>query len=291
MGNNITSKDVHIFISHADCDRELAKALVSLLMKCYDIQAEQIFCTASVYTGISIGHSFIDEIVKNYNESQICFYLLSDQYLNRQNCLIELGWILQKPEVHHFLLDVRGEGVQSKFPSMLSHLQRYTIDLLYLVRIREELKKIGLVSQKGAEIWGAASDRLVSVAYEIQYPYYYVNYTEEEKTMALYMLLLAYLSLKYDSGCSEHVMKEKYNLSSEYISELFSQCFKLGFVQHGNLLSNPIVYKGTRTAKLLLKKFGFVNEYGYIDGEEFENRIADFTDTQIKSLVYCTLRY
>lgn len=290
MGNTITSKDVHIFISHADCDRELANALVLLLMQCFGVQANQICCTSFIDTGVPIGQSFPEHIVKSYNESEICFYLLTDQYLNRQNCIIELGWILQRPQANHFLVDVRADWSKSKFPSMLSHLQRYKLTLAGLGGICSMLEELGLWHSKDIDVLTERADSLLKIASDVQIPYYYINYTEDEKKLAINMLRMAYFTVTRENDCTAASVMETYHFCRDYLDMLFEKSFARGIMQKYGNEENPSYYD-LPFAKTLLKSFDMMDEFGCLGQSEFEARIRNFDEREIKALVFNLLRH
>lgn len=84
------SKD--IFISHADCDKDIAESLCHLLSTGLNINIhEQVFCSSLPGSGIPAGHDFKEYIKSQIQTPRVVILIISKNYLIRQFCMAELG--------------------------------------------------------------------------------------------------------------------------------------------------------------------------------------------------------
>ena len=79
-----------IFISHASVDTELVKAFVQLLKLGIGVPTQDIFFS-SAQGNIPNGEFFVQKILTELGNSNLCISIISKQYLKSQFCLEELG--------------------------------------------------------------------------------------------------------------------------------------------------------------------------------------------------------
>jgi len=87
----IKSESKLVFISHAVVDSKIAQAIVDLLGLGLGIDSKDIFCSSLQGMGIPPGSNFIDFIKAQIQTPRIVVLLLSQNYLDREFCLAELG--------------------------------------------------------------------------------------------------------------------------------------------------------------------------------------------------------
>jgi len=87
-----------IFISHASKDKDLIDAFVDLLNTGIGINPHDIFCTSLESMGIPAGENFVDFINKQLGQVELILTIITDNFLESQFCLTELGasWIMKK---------------------------------------------------------------------------------------------------------------------------------------------------------------------------------------------------
>jgi len=81
----------HIFISHAEADRDLVDALVDLIVTGVGLNHNQIFCTSLEGLGIPEGESFIDFIQKKMQDPSLVLMVITPSYYESLFCVCELG--------------------------------------------------------------------------------------------------------------------------------------------------------------------------------------------------------
>lgn len=80
-----------IFISHAVGDAALAKALVAFLMEAIGVPKKEIFCSSLQDHGIPLTEDFNAYIKDQIQEPKLVIALMTETYLERHFCLMELG--------------------------------------------------------------------------------------------------------------------------------------------------------------------------------------------------------
>ncbi|GAA0619590.1 toll/interleukin-1 receptor domain-containing protein [Streptomyces crystallinus] len=95
---NEMSSDKSVFISHASADRELAAALKDHLIL-GGASNRRIFFSSENSTGIPVGRSVRRHLQETLANSAVVIELISEKFLTRPYCLMELGaaWVLNKP--------------------------------------------------------------------------------------------------------------------------------------------------------------------------------------------------
>ncbi|CAK2010898.1 toll/interleukin-1 receptor domain-containing protein [Vibrio crassostreae] len=85
-----------VFISHAVKNKELADQLVDLLETGVGVSDSEIFCSSLEGLGIPSGVNFVDFIKEKILEPKVVILLISQDYIQSQFCLAELGasWAL-----------------------------------------------------------------------------------------------------------------------------------------------------------------------------------------------------
>lgn len=86
-----------IFISHSAMDKELIRSLVDFLQIGMGIERKDIFCT-SYPEELPTGENFIEIIKQQMRNCEAAFFVITDNFLNSQFCLTEMGaaWGLGK---------------------------------------------------------------------------------------------------------------------------------------------------------------------------------------------------
>lgn len=80
-----------IFVSHAVADKVLAKALVSFLKEAIGVPTDSIFCSSVPDNGIPLGEDFNGYMKEKIQEPKLVILLMTETYLEREFCLMELG--------------------------------------------------------------------------------------------------------------------------------------------------------------------------------------------------------
>lgn len=80
-----------IFISHAVGDATLAKALVKFLMEAIGVPKKEIFCSSLPDHDVPLAEDFNVYIKNQIQEPKLVIALMTETYLERYFCLMELG--------------------------------------------------------------------------------------------------------------------------------------------------------------------------------------------------------
>lgn len=87
-----------IFLSHAKVNEKIADAICTLLGDGLNVVRKNIFCSSLPGQSIPGGFNFVEHIKAKLVESDVVVSVLTQNYLDREFCLAELGacWILEK---------------------------------------------------------------------------------------------------------------------------------------------------------------------------------------------------
>ncbi|OKS84564.1 HAD-IB family phosphatase [Mucilaginibacter polytrichastri] len=116
MSTSSSKKRTKIFISHSALDKEIAQALVELLINGVGLDESLIFCSSVPGHDIPLGVNFNDYIISQltgYDAQMIS--LISNSYYNSKYCLYEMGaaWGLCKTKIIPMLLyDMKHANLQ-----------------------------------------------------------------------------------------------------------------------------------------------------------------------------------
>lgn len=80
-----------IFISHAKADHKLAEALVYFLKEAIGVPEASIFCSSVKGHGIPFSANFSDYMIEKIKDPKVVILLITETYLERHFCLMELG--------------------------------------------------------------------------------------------------------------------------------------------------------------------------------------------------------
>lgn len=80
-----------IFVSHAVADKKLAKAFVAFMHEAFGVPADAVFCSSLPDNGIPLTEDFNDYIKDEIKEPALVIILMTEAYLERHFCLMELG--------------------------------------------------------------------------------------------------------------------------------------------------------------------------------------------------------
>lgn len=130
----------HIFLSHAEADKELANALADFLSLGCGVPSKRIFCTSLDGQKIPAGTSFPDFIRSKIQEPAIVVALITPNYLASEFCLSELGatWAMQ----HNFFPLIVKPAERSKMKGVLTGIQIEKIeDKEGLDNLRDRIKE------------------------------------------------------------------------------------------------------------------------------------------------------
>lgn len=96
----MTISDRTIFIGHASADAELADLVKDTLVN-GEISNRQIFYSSDRSTGIPSGVGVREHLLSTLKECAVVIELVSDSFMQRPYCLIELGaaWAAEKPTI------------------------------------------------------------------------------------------------------------------------------------------------------------------------------------------------
>lgn len=80
-----------IFISHAVADEKLAKAFTKFLKEAIGVPVADIFCSSVDGHGIPTGENFSEYMKNEIDTPDLVIMLITETYLEREFCLMELG--------------------------------------------------------------------------------------------------------------------------------------------------------------------------------------------------------
>jgi hypothetical protein len=152
--------DSHIFLSHADADKELANKLADLLSLGCAVPTKRIFCTSLDGQKIPAGKSFPDFIREKIQNPVIVIVLITPSYLASEFCLCELGatWAMQ----HNLFPLIVKPAERSKMKGVLTGIQIEKIeDEEGLDNLRDRIKEtMGCEESTGR--WNAKRDTFLA---------------------------------------------------------------------------------------------------------------------------------
>lgn len=98
---------MNIFISHSEKDKVIADAFVDLLVIGANINKSNIFCSSRPGTGIKKGEDFVLYIGDKLKNSDIVFVLFSQNFIESEFCIAELGavWYSNKDVIPILIRD------------------------------------------------------------------------------------------------------------------------------------------------------------------------------------------
>jgi len=155
-----------IFISHASKDKDLIDAFVDLLNIGVGINPHDIFCTSLESMGISPGENFVNFINQQLGEVELVITIISENFLESQFCLTELGASWIKKRVYTIIVPPVTFG---DVKTILGEIQFAIInDRSNLTEMRENLVKILNISSPvpGAR-WEVKRDQFLDKFNEI----------------------------------------------------------------------------------------------------------------------------
>jgi hypothetical protein len=110
LNADMTEIDIDIFVSHSKHDRDLAKAVVELLIEALKIPRTRIRCTSVVGHQLRGGMSIEKKLRQEINASRVFLGLLTPDSLGSVYVMFELGarWGIEK---YWYLLKAKGAAV------------------------------------------------------------------------------------------------------------------------------------------------------------------------------------
>lgn len=152
-----------VFLSHAAVDKPIADLLCSLLCNGLNIVRKNIFCSSLPGQSIPGGFDFIKHIKEQFEAAEIVIILFSQNYLDSQFCLAELGacWICNKRHIPLVVPPLKYRDLKAT----LSVTQAHNItkdDELDLLADDLFTEGYGTIAQ-----WGNAKTNFLSVIYEL----------------------------------------------------------------------------------------------------------------------------
>lgn len=142
-----------IFISHAVADKRLAKALVNFLKEAIGVREESIFCSSIEGHDVPLGEDFNTYIKNEIQEPKLVILLMTETYMERPFCLMELGaaWAKSYRTLPMVVPDVSYESVTNTLG--LKQAMKIT-DHKKLVQLRNTVKKTGIeLEARQEETW------------------------------------------------------------------------------------------------------------------------------------------
>ena len=163
---SLKGDNMKIFISHSSKDKELVLMFIDLLVQGFHIDNNEIFCT-SMDNALRVGEDFIKSIKENLHDSEIVLFLITQNYIDSNFCVMEMGaaWafkddifpIIVPPLDYNVLNDTPLKIIQSMILSDADDLfgklyeyklvEKQIIQRLTFVQERELLNKIGLFTE------------------------------------------------------------------------------------------------------------------------------------------------
>lgn len=115
-----------IFISHAVADAKIAAELNRLFATGLGVTGKDVFCSSLPGRTIPGGFNFVDHIKKNLESAKIVILLITENYMDSQFCLAEVGaaWISKQ----HVVPVVVPPFTRSKLKATLSITQAWRIN-------------------------------------------------------------------------------------------------------------------------------------------------------------------
>lgn len=146
-----------IFLSHAAVDDTIADLLCTLLSDGVEIGRSNIFCSSLPGQTIEGGFNFIERIKERLQEANIVFVLFSQNYLDSQFCLAELGacWINEKKVIPLVVPPLKFRHLKATL------LVTQAYDISTENGVDSIVDSLGF-SGYSAAIWGAARKRFLS---------------------------------------------------------------------------------------------------------------------------------
>ena len=94
-----------IFISHSAADANIGERFLNFLIA-IGFKKEEIFYSSKYHNGVELGKNFPNVVRKNFIESEIIVFLLTENFYNSPFCLNEMGaaWISEDKEIVPILL-------------------------------------------------------------------------------------------------------------------------------------------------------------------------------------------
>lgn len=135
------NKQYKIFISHSEKDKILASCLVDFLCSSFFISKEHILCSSVSETKIENASSFRSSILTAFQESKLCLFLVTENYVKSKNCMIELAWESFKPTENVFLFH-EGEWAYDALPSLINDGEFSNFDFDGLQDLRKKVSKL-----------------------------------------------------------------------------------------------------------------------------------------------------
>ncbi len=108
-----------IFISHADKDKVLATCFVEALKSAFSLTNSEIICTSYAQTRIPNGVAIADFLKEQFQNADFVFYLITANFIESANCMVEFAWHINKPLSDKYLFSFEGVNFQ-KLPTMLN---------------------------------------------------------------------------------------------------------------------------------------------------------------------------
>lgn len=111
-----------IFLSHADVDKELADAILTLLAVAMEIKVTNyVFCSSAYGCGLTPGDKFVEVIKANISEPKIVLILATQNYIVSEFCWVEAGaaWIKSHKVIVFAVEPLKRSGL----PAVLNGIQ------------------------------------------------------------------------------------------------------------------------------------------------------------------------
>jgi hypothetical protein len=150
----------HIFLSHADADKDLANKLADLLSLGCDVSSKRIFCTSLEGQKIPAGSSFPDFIREKIQNPALVIALITPNYLASEFCLCELGatWAMG----HDLFPIIVKPAERGKMKGVLTGIQIEKIeDSEGLDNLRDRVKEV-LACEQTTGRWNAKRDTFLA---------------------------------------------------------------------------------------------------------------------------------
>lgn len=94
-----SQKNKRVFISHSSENKDIVEQFCAFLIR-LGIPESDIFCSSIVGQGVNNGEKLNDKIAEAINQSSLLVYLISNDFINSEYCMQELGsgWYLSQKE-------------------------------------------------------------------------------------------------------------------------------------------------------------------------------------------------
>jgi hypothetical protein len=161
------SSQSKIFITHAESDEPLARALVKLL-RLGTNAGDRVFCSSIEGLGVPTGESIGEYIRDNVEKSALIILVISPAYLNSLYCHYELGaiWAYQKPTFPFILPGASYRDLPS--PLGGSSIRAETItDSAALGMLRDRVNELLEIEVLNTPLWETARNEFLTDLPEI----------------------------------------------------------------------------------------------------------------------------